>query len=244
MPERDVPHALLIYFCIVSDRAGEVYFSQAMGVALSEQLVFQVGLLLVVTIPMRFALRHRTRFKLGLDGLVFGLLSAMFLAHGIEPYTPGRSGDLSTGVAIGAAKAAWWISLSLLLVNLIRNFVVFEHRPREGRLLRDLLSGIVYIGTALSLIAYVLNVPVGTLIATSGVFAIVLGLALQSTLNDVFSGIALNLGRPYVVGDWIVLADNLQGRVIETNWRATHLLSPTNDVVILPNDQQWPHRRQ
>jgi small-conductance mechanosensitive channel/CRP-like cAMP-binding protein len=206
-----------------------------MGIALSEQLVVQVGLLLVVTIPLRFAIRHRTRMKLALDAFVFAVLSALFVFHGIEPYVPGRPGDLSTGIAVGAAKGAWWISLSLLLVNVIRNFIVFENRPREGRLLRDLVSGLVYIGMALSLIAYVFDVPVGTLIVTSGVFAIVLGLALQSTLNDVFSGIALNLGRPYLVGDWIVLDDNLQGRVIETNWRATHLLSPTNDVVILPN---------
>ena len=75
----------------------------------------------------------------------------------------------------------------------------------------------------------------GTLIATSGVFAIILGLALQSTLNDVFSGIALNLGRPYAIGDWIVLSDGIEGRVVETNWRATHLLNGTNDLVILPN---------
>jgi small-conductance mechanosensitive channel len=39
------------------------------------------------------------------------------------------------------------------------------------------------------------------LVATSGVVAIILGLALQNTLSDVFSGIALTLGRPYVIGD-------------------------------------------
>ena len=55
-------------------------------------------------------------------------------------------------------------------------------------------------------IAYVFGAPVGTLIATSGVFAIILGLAMQSALGDVFSGIALNIGRPYASGDWLVLA--------------------------------------
>ena len=57
--------------------------------------------------------------------------------------------------------------------------------------------------------------------------AIILGLALRSTLGDVFSGIALNLNRPYEVGDWIVLNDGTEGRVVETNWRATHLLNST-----------------
>ncbi len=206
-----------------------------MGSSTLDLFVVQVGLLLAGTIPLRFAVRHHTRVKLGLDVFVFAMLSAMFISRGIEPFAAGYRGGLFQGISLGAAKAAWWISLALLLVNIIRHFVVFEHRPREGRLVRDLLSGVVYIGTALSLIAYVFNVPVGTLIATSGVFAIVIGLALQSTLNDVFSGIALNLGRPYLVGDWIVLDDNVQGKVIETNWRSTHLLNSTNDVVIVPN---------
>ena len=97
------------------------------------------------------------------------------------------------------------------------------------------ILGIVYLGAALSVVAYVFDAPVGTLIATSGVFAIILGLALQSTLSDVFSGIALNFSKPYEVGDWIVLSDGTEGRVVETNWRATHLLNASNDLVVLPN---------
>ena len=41
--------------------------------------------------------------------------------------------------------------------------------------------------------------------AASGVIAIVLGLALQSTLGDVFSGVVLNFAKPYRPGDWIIL---------------------------------------
>ena len=74
-------------------------------------------------------------------------------------------------------------------------FLIFERRPREGRLIQDLVVGLIYLGAGLSVVAYVFSAPVGTLIATSGVFAIILGLALQSTLSDVFSGIALNLSQ-------------------------------------------------
>ncbi len=128
-----------------------------------------------------------------------------------------------------------WIGGAMVLVSSVRLFLILERKPREGRLIQDLVVGVIYLGAGLSVIAYVFSVPVGTLIATSGVFAIVLGLALQSTLNDVFSGVALNLGRPYTVGDWIVLDEGVQGRVVETNWRSTHLLSATNDVIIVPN---------
>jgi CRP-like cAMP-binding protein len=65
--------------------------------------------------------------------------------------------------------------------------------------------------------------------------AIIIGLALQSSLGDVFSGIVLNIERPYRVGDWIILDDSLQGKVLETNWRATHILTGNQDVAIIPN---------
>lgn len=38
--------------------------------------------------------------------------------------------------------------------------------------------------------------PLSGVLATSGVLAIVLGLALQNTLADVFSGLAINIERP------------------------------------------------
>src|SRR6201986_417367 len=99
------------------------------------------------------------------------------------------------------------------MTSCARVFLIFERRPREGRLIQDLVVGMIYLGCFLSVVAYVFSAPVGTLIATSGVFAIILGLALKSTLSDVFSGFALNLSRAYEVGDWIVLNDGIEGRV-------------------------------
>jgi CRP-like cAMP-binding protein len=60
-------------------------------------------------------------------------------------------------------------------------------------------------------------------------------LALQSTLSDVFSGIVLNFSRPYRPGDWISIDGSTDGRVIEMNWRATHVLTGNSDLAIVPN---------
>jgi len=80
-----------------------------------------------------------------------------------------------------------------------------------------------------------LDLPVQGLLATSGAIAIVLGLALQSTLSDVFSGIVLDMCRPYRPGDWISIEGGTDGRVIEMNWRATQVLTPKRDLAIVPN---------
>jgi|UPI0005644CEE small-conductance mechanosensitive channel/CRP-like cAMP-binding protein len=178
---------------------------------------------------------HPTRRLVG--QLVFFLaLTVLLLYHAIVPYEPGPA-NASTlqRVFIGIAKVIWWTNAAWSLISLVRVFLIFERQPRQGRLLQDLVVGIIYVGAILSVVAYVFNAPVGTLIATSGAVAIMLGLALQSTLGDVFSGIALNLARPYGIGDWLVLSNGIEGKVIETNWRATHLLSGANDLVVVPN---------
>ncbi|MBB4169734.1 mechanosensitive ion channel family protein [Rhizobium sp. BK538] len=134
-----------------------------------------------------------------------------------------------------SAKILWWVHLSWAVIGFVRIYIVLDHRPREARLIQDLIVAVVYLGVLLSILAFVFGVPIGTLMATSGVIAIILGLALQNTLGDVFSGIALTLGRPYVIGDWIELSDGTEGRVMASNWRSTYLLTGAHNVVVLPN---------
>lgn len=166
----------------------------------------------------------------------FLTMSVLLLDGAVVPYEPATGNETTDGaILVGAAKLLWWVHLAWALIGFVRIYLVFERKPREARLLQDLVVGAVYVGMLLSILAFVFGAPVGTLIATSGVFAIILGLALQNTLSDVFSGIALNLGRPYVLGDWIVLSDGTEGRVVETNWRSTHLLTLAHNVVALPN---------
>jgi len=196
----------------------------------------QYCLLMGFTMALKVLIRPKGAVRFSLHFLFFALLSAGLLHQGAAPWLVADPGaDLTDKILIGVAKMSWWVGGAMVLASFVRVFLVLEQRPREGRLLQDLLVGVIYLGAVLSIVAFVFDLPVGTLIATSGAFAIVLGLALQSTLNDVFSGVALNLGRPYSIGDVIVLDTGVQGSVVETNWRATHLLTGTNDLVIVPN---------
>lgn len=180
--------------------------------------------------------RRQANTRLIVQIAFFLVMSGLLLDGVIVPYQPSQGGGTTAqAILIGTAKTLWWVHLAWALIGFVRIYLVFERKPREARLLQDLVVGVVYAGMVLSVLAFVFAVPVGTLIATSGVFAIILGLALQNTLSDVFSGIALNLGRPFVLGDWIVLSDGTEGRVVETNWRSTHLLTLSHNVVALPN---------
>ena len=145
-------------------------------------------------------------------------LTIALLKANVVPYKPLRStGDAFDDAVHRALAIAWWLWAAWFLVGVVRAFIIAEHRPREVKLVQDLLAGLIYLSAVFAVIAYVFNLPIQGLLATSGVIAIILGLALQSTLSDVFSGIVLNFSGPYRPGDWISIDGGTAGPVIEMN---------------------------
>lgn len=70
---------------------------------------------------------------------------------------------------------------------------------------------------------------------STGLATALLGFALQQTLGDFFSGIALSLESSFRMGDWLQLSNGTVGRVIDINWRATWLRDWDNSTHIIPN---------
>lgn len=180
--------------------------------------------------------RGRPMARLIVQILFFAGMTGVLCFSGILPHRVAETDLQGAGAFLArAARVLWWTHLAWTLVGFVRLYVVLEQRPREARLIQDLVVAVIYLGVALSTAGFVFGAPIGTLVATSGAVAVIVGLALQSTLGDVFSGIALTLGRPYAFGDWILLSDGTEGRVVETSWRSTHLLTGASNIVILPN---------
>jgi CRP-like cAMP-binding protein len=110
-----------------------------------------------------------------------------------------------------------------------------NRRWREARLFPDLTAAAIYTAAVSVVVISVLALPIGGLLATSGVLAIVLGLALQNTLADVFAGIAFGIEAPFNVGDRISVADKIEGTVVQMNWRSIRIHTDGDDVAIIPN---------
>lgn len=62
-----------------------------------------------------------------------------------------------------------------------------------------------------------------------------LGLALQNTLSDVFSGIAVGIEWPYEPGDSIWVEGGVEGRVVQVNWRSTHVATMDHNLAVIPS---------
>jgi small-conductance mechanosensitive channel/CRP-like cAMP-binding protein len=132
-------------------------------------------------------------------------------------------------------RASWWLIGARMGIEFGRFLFVLEHRPRETQLISDLAKSAIYGATVLAIIDLDFGLPLGGVLATSGVIAIVLGLALQNTLADVFAGIAVGVERPYDIGDSVWVEGGIQGQIIEVNWRATLISTDQNNIAIVPN---------
>jgi small-conductance mechanosensitive channel len=169
------------------------------------------------------------------------LITALFPRRGnaLAQYLFAESAG-SSRLPVELFGVAWWVLGAWLvksLLDLILRRTIFphDHRPHARRLFADLASGLIYVVAFAGIMDTVLKQPISGVLATSGVLAIVLGLALQNTLADVFSGLAINIERPFGAGDWITVTDNAVGQVIEINWRATRLRTLANDMIVIPN---------
>jgi len=78
-------------------------------------------------------------------------------------------------------------------------------------------------------------VPIGTLMASVGAFAIVITFAFQSMLADIVRGFFIIFEEMFLIGDWIETA-GFKGKVLEIGLRTTKLkLFETGEIVLIPN---------
>ncbi len=139
---------------------------------------------------------------------------------------------VATGLLISLAATGWQI----LRVIGDRN----RSRPPEpGRrpvpalvLLLPRLA--LLIGTGALVLAGVWDVDLSSALAALGVTSLVVSFALQDTLSGLASGVLLLSDRPFTQGDWIS-ADQLEGEVIDINWRTSRIRDRNGDVVVVPN---------
>ena len=101
--------------------------------------------------------------------------------------------------------------------------------PLIGRTLRVGL-GLVALLVAISQFGY----PVGTLLAGLGLGGIVVALAAQKTVENLFGSVTLAADRVFRVGDWVKF-EGAEGTVERIGLRSTHVRTLDRTVVKVPN---------
>lgn len=129
-----------------------------------------------------------------------------------------------------------WLTGKLIIALLLNPAI----RRRTGRQAPRILANMVYasafIATGFLVLKFVFQYQIGGLAATSGIITLIIGVAIRDMIADFFSGIAINLERPYTIGDWLELSPGLVAKVVEQNWRATRLITQAHQTVVVANN--------
>jgi small-conductance mechanosensitive channel/CRP-like cAMP-binding protein len=173
------------------------------------------------------------RRLVGPFALVATVVAVVLLLTALKIPTTNAKGDHDYGaLAIG-------IAVALVLTRLL-DYVFFDVAFRLRRktpapaLLRQLVGLLVFGIAAAILLRVILQIELTGVLATSAVLTVVVGLALQETLGNLFSGLALHLEKTVQVGDMVRSAE-IFGTVEQLTWRAIKVRTMEGSVLLIPN---------
>ncbi|MCP3856463.1 MAG: mechanosensitive ion channel [Actinomycetia bacterium] len=117
-----------------------------------------------------------------------------------------------------------------------------QNRPRtpDRRAVPQLLLALPRLGvviiTGWLLIGSVWGVDLSAALTALGVTSLVISFALQDTLSGLAAGVLLLSDQPFQPGDWIESGD-VEGEVIDVNWRTSRIQTRNGDTITVPNGQ-------
>src|SRR5881296_793967 len=189
------------------------------------------------------ALRRRTRAQDGLAAFLRAVRLPSFLWTAVLAlYVAIEASELPPRLTAGLEtvfQAALILSVTFTAASLVATLV---GHASERRALGLQVTGLaqtvarvtIYIVGALVLLS-VLGIHVTPILTALGVGGLAVALALQDTLSNPFAGMHLLADRPIRVGDYVKIADSVEGYVVDVGWRSTRVRMLQDSVVVVPN---------
>ena len=158
-----------------------------------------------------------------LSGLIYGFLA-------------GNSGYVDEKYIFYISRI-FYICLSLAAVRLLTYIIVEKigsaHKvPSE--LMRVIISIALYLFFGVLIIKLGFNMNIAALVTTSALLTAIVGLAMQTTLGNVFSGLSLQLEQLFYIGDTVRIKDTL-GLIESITWRSVSIRTIEGSLIIVPN---------
>lgn len=130
----------------------------------------------------------------------------------VEKFLGNVSSVVQSGLAYGS-QIGMWLSGAFLVQRLITVFfwdgliAGISSRP-VPRLPKDVTAMILFGVAVMGVLATVFEQSITGIWATSGVFGIVVGIALRNVILDVFIGLSMHVEQPFRIGDWVMVHQN------------------------------------
>ncbi len=205
----------------------------------AQSLVFEVAAVLLIFATMLAAgrvLKRRYGVQLGAVYKLFSVVLALYvpsvLSRAPFPWRPSLTRHL------GAAALILGV---ICLLALIRRFFWegwFERtqKTRAPKFLSQIIGLLLFIGAILIIVGGIYGQSIQGAVFGSTIVLGIVGFAMQDLLGNIIAGVALELGKPYRVGDWLVV-EGQHAEVMEVNWRSTRLRNNDDVYLDIPNKQ-------
>lgn len=203
---------------------------KALGTASAQTigLAIAAGLLLVTV-----ALLPKGDRRLLRQPIIYFAIHLVF--RGVQYFVEDSTafGKMVSFVSLGALLATIGRTAVVLVLDAIATRRLSTAVPK---IIHDIVQGIVWFVILLAILRSA-GVEPGQILTTSALLTAVIGLSLQETLGNLFAGLAVQLQRPFDVGDWIQFDTEPRhiGKVVEINWRATRLITLDRLELVVPN---------
>lgn len=166
--------------------------------------------------------------------IILSLFTTIYLAF------PGSSGHIPNKWLLNLFHFSFCMITGWHLAKVVHTFISQKYIDQHDhhQTVPGLLRNVVYGGTLIISTAIYFKIQEYSLTGiwiSTGLLTALIGFALQQPLRDLFSGLALGLEGSFRLGDWLRLEDDIEGRVIDINWRATRFRCWDNTTLVIPN---------
>jgi small-conductance mechanosensitive channel len=195
-----------------------------------------------LTVPLIFILALGAgRFLKRRAGVKLGFLYLLFCAA-LSVWLPleifGRDFPQNAEV-LRALRAASLVLGVIFILALIRRYyweLWFEkhQRTKAPTFLRQLFGLLLVVVALFVVIGGIYEKSIEGAVFGSTVVVGIIGFAMQDLLGNIIAGISLELGKPFKIGDWLVI-DGQHAEVMEVNWRSTKLRTNDDIYLDIPN---------
>ncbi|WP_052360038.1 mechanosensitive ion channel family protein [Solidesulfovibrio alcoholivorans] len=180
-------------------------------------------------------LRRRNVISRSLAGLL-RWLSGLALLWSLETSLPEHAAAQGKTAFTVAALAMGFLAACQAVDYVYFKLASARATGGHGRhILQDLLKFCILAVTIGLGLRQLTDIQIGSLLTSSAILTAVIGLSMQDTIGSLFSGLLLQVEKPFQEGDWIRAGD-VEGKVTEVTWRYTKVVTLDSNEVLLPNN--------
>ena len=163
-----------------------------------------------------------------LAGVYFALRTLTIL----DPYSK-MIGGFFFVIAVLMVAFAVSRAVRVMVLHFLHVQRKFEKAPQ---LISKIINAVIYAISILIILDH-FNISITPIMATLGVGAVAVGLALQGTLSNLFAGVRVLSDRKVNIGDYIEMDGGISGYVEDISWSTTTVHTLSNTLIVIPNSK-------